>query len=40
MVKIAEFIERAVGNREDEEALAAIGQEVKEFTREFPLPQL
>jgi glycine hydroxymethyltransferase len=40
MVKIAEFIDRAVAVREDEAALAAIAVEVKALTRNFPMPQL
>ncbi len=39
MVRIADFIERAVAVREDETALRAIGVEVKAFARSFPLPQ-
>ncbi len=38
MVKIADFINRAVAVIEDEEALKAIGEEVKAFTKNFPLP--
>ncbi len=38
MVKIADFINRAVAVIEDEQALKAIGEEVKAFTRNFPLP--
>ncbi len=40
MVKIAEFIDRAVENRDDEAALTAIAVEVKAFTRAFPMPHL
>ena len=40
MVKIAEFIDRAVAVREDDAALAAIALEVKALTRNFPMPQL
>lgn len=40
MVKIAEFIDRAVEVREDDDALAAIAVEVKALTRDFPMPQL
>lgn len=39
MVKIAEFIDRAVDGREAEATLAAIAAEVKAFTRDFPMPQ-
>ncbi len=39
MVKVAEFIDRAVAVREDEEALRKIGEEVKEFMTRFPMPQ-
>ena len=39
MVKVAEFIDRAVAVREDEAALRAIGEEVKEFMTKFPMPQ-
>ncbi len=39
MVAIADFIERGVAAREDEAALRAIGAEVKEFMRAFPMPQ-
>jgi glycine hydroxymethyltransferase len=39
MVKIAEFIERAIDVAEDDAALAAIAEEVKTFTRDFPMPQ-
>ncbi len=38
MAMIAEFIDRAIISREDEEALAKIGEEVTEFTRAFPMP--
>lgn len=38
MVKIAEFIDRAVTVIEDDTKLKAIGKEVKEFTKNFPLP--
>ncbi len=38
MVKIAEFIDRAVAVIEDDTKLKAIGKEVKEFTKNFPLP--
>ena len=39
MVKVAEFIDRAVAVREDEAALRAIGEEVKAFMVNFPMPQ-
>jgi glycine hydroxymethyltransferase len=38
MVKIADFINRAVAVKDDEAALRAIGEEVKAFTVNFPLP--
>ncbi len=40
MVKIAEFIDRAVESRDDANGLKAIASEVKEFTRNFPMPHL
>ena len=39
MVKVAEFIDRAVAVRADEAALRAIGKEVTEFMADFPMPQ-
>ncbi len=39
MTKIAAWIERAVDCKNDEAALKQIAVEVKEFTRNFPLPQ-
>ena len=39
MVKIADFIERGVALREDEEALKALGEEVTAFMANFPMPQ-
>jgi glycine/serine hydroxymethyltransferase len=39
MVKIAEFIERACAVCDDEAALRAIGEEVRAFAAQFPLPQ-
>ena len=39
MVKVAEFIDRAVAVRHDEAALRAIGEEVKAFMADFPMPQ-
>jgi len=38
MVKVADFIERGVELREDEAALRALGNEVKEFMADFPMP--
>jgi len=38
MVKIAEFIERAIEVRDDEAALAALREEVKAFANKFPMP--
>ena len=37
--QIAEFIDRGVAVREDEAALRAIGEEVKAFMADFPMPQ-
>ena len=39
MIRIADFIDRAVANRADDAALAALGEEVREFTKAFPMPQ-
>ena len=39
MLRIADFIDRAVANRADDAALAALGDEVREFTKAFPMPQ-
>jgi len=39
MLRIADFIDRAVANKDNEAALAAIAEEVREFTKAFPLPQ-
>ena len=39
MVKVAEFIDRAVAAKDDDAALAAIGEEVKAFMADFPMPQ-
>lgn len=39
MVKVADFIERGVALRNDETALRALGNEVKEFMAAFPMPQ-
>ena len=38
MIKIAEFIERAIEVRDDEAALAALREEVKAFANKFPMP--
>jgi len=38
MVKVAEWMKQAIDKREDEEALAALRQEVKAFVSDFPLP--
>ena len=39
MLRIADFIERAVAAKDDDAALARIGDEVRAFTKAFPLPQ-
>lgn len=39
MLKIADFIDRAVAGRDNEEVLKAIAAEVHAFTRDFPLPR-
>ena len=39
MVQVADFIDRGIAAREDEAALRAIGEEVKEFMTAFPMPQ-
>lgn len=39
MLRIADFIERAVACRADDAALAKLGDEVREFTRAFPMPR-
>ena len=39
MLKIADFIDRAVASKDDDAALAKIGEEVVAFTAAFPLPQ-
>ncbi|MCH7691132.1 MAG: serine hydroxymethyltransferase, partial [candidate division Zixibacteria bacterium] len=39
MIKIADFIDRAVKNRKNDEALAEIKAEVADFCRKFPLYQ-
>ena len=39
MVKVADFIERGVALREDEAALKALREEVKNFMAAFPMPQ-
>lgn len=38
MVKVAEWMKQAIDAREDEETLAKLRQEVKEFVSDFPLP--
>ena len=38
MVKVADYILRAIDNREDEAALAAIKEEVQEFMLDYPMP--
>ncbi len=40
MVVIAEFIDRALRNKDDEKALSNIKQEVKDYMSKFPLPTL
>ncbi len=39
MVRVADFIERGVAMRGDESALVALGNEVKEFMADFPMPR-
>ena len=39
MLRIADFIDRAVAAKDDDAALARIGDEVRAFTKAFPLPQ-
>ena len=39
MLKIADFIDRAVAAKDDDAALATIGEEVKAFVADFPMPQ-
>ncbi len=39
MLRIADFIDRAVAARNDDEALKKLGEEVREFTLDFPMPQ-
>jgi len=39
ILKLADFIERGVEAREDEAALRAIGEEVKEFMKNYPMPR-
>ena len=39
MIKIADFIERGVALREDVDALKKLGEEVKAFTADYPMPQ-
>ncbi len=38
MVLIAEWIDRAVANMEDDEALNVIASEVREFVKDYPMP--
>ena len=39
MLRIADFIDRSILSKNDDSALAAIREEVREFTRAFPMPQ-
>ena len=39
MIRIADFIERGVALREDVDALKKLGDEVRDFTADFPMPQ-
>ena len=39
MVRIADFIERGVALREDVEGLKKLGEEVKAFTADYPMPR-
>lgn len=39
MLRIADFIDRAVAAKDDDAALAKIAEEVCAFTKAFPLPQ-
>ncbi len=39
MIRVADFIERGVELRDDVEALRKLGEEVREFTAAFPMPQ-
>ncbi len=39
MLKIADFIDRTVKNKDNDEALAAIKAEVRAFAQAFPMPQ-
>jgi len=39
MIRIADFIDRAIMHKDDDAALAAIREEVREFTKAFPMPQ-
>ena len=39
MIKVAEFIDRAVAVKDDNAALEAIGKEVTAFMAAFPMPQ-
>ena len=38
MEKIAEWMSQAIKNRKDDKKLANLSNEVKEFTKQFPLP--
>ncbi len=40
IVRLADFIERGVEFREDEAKLRALGEEVREFMRNYPMPAL
>ena len=39
MIRIADFIERGVAMRDDVEALKKLGEEVKAFAADYPMPQ-
>lgn len=39
MLRIADFIDRAVLNKDSDEELAKIAEEVRAFTKQFPMPQ-
>jgi glycine hydroxymethyltransferase len=38
MVQVAEWIDEAISNRENDKALSSLRKQIKEFTRQFPLP--
>ena len=40
MIKIADFINRAVSVQDDDAALKAIALEVKELMKKFPMPRI